>query len=66
MIILKQIVWETRKWHNNFDRPSGSLVIDQNNILHILINNLRTTGPTEIVLPFMGKSMVSNVTFLAT
>ena len=30
MSILKQIVWETQKLHQNFNRPSGSWIIDQN------------------------------------
>ena len=48
MCPLKQIVWETKKWHENFGRPSSSLVIDQNNILHDSINNSKTAWPTEI------------------
>ena len=53
MCILRQIVWETQKWHWNFGRPSGSLVIDRNNILHDLINNFKFAGPTEIVTQFL-------------
>ena len=34
----------------------GSVVSDQNNILHVLINNLKTTRPTEIVIPFLTSS----------
>ena len=40
---LKQIVWYTQNWYYNFNSSSGSWVIDQNNILHILINNYRTS-----------------------
>ena len=40
---LKQIVWYTQNWYHNFNSSSGSWVIDQNNILHILINNYRTS-----------------------
>ena len=30
--ILKQIVWQTQKWHLNMSRPSSSWVINQNMI----------------------------------
>ena len=43
MIILKQIVKETQKWHYIFSRHSGSWIIDQNMQHLILINNSRTT-----------------------
>ena len=43
-----KIVWETQKWHQNFGTPSGSSVIDWNNILHILIY----LKPTEL-MPFL-------------
>ena len=34
--ILKQIVWEIKKWHRpKLSRPSGSEDIEENNILHI-------------------------------
>ena len=29
----------------------GQAVLDQNNILHILINNSRTAGPTKMLIP---------------
>ena len=32
----------------NLSRPSNSRVIDQNNILAVLIHNLKTTWPTYI------------------
>ena len=48
--ILKWILWEIQKWHLNVSRPSDSWGTDQNNILPVLINNLRTTWPTEIVI----------------
>ena len=35
---------------------SGSWVIDQNNILHVLINNSRTAWPTEVLMPFLSSS----------
>ena len=40
-----QIVWETQ-----------NSVIDQNNILHVLINNLRTATPSEILTPILSLS----------
>ena len=51
--ILKEIVWETQKWHYNFSRTHGSRVIDKNNIFHVLINNLRTAWPTKISMLFL-------------
>ena len=42
--------WETQKWLKYFGRSSGSLVIDRNNMLNILINNLKSAEPTEIVM----------------
>ena len=33
-----------------------SWIIDQNNILHILINNSRTAAPTKILMPFLSSS----------
>ena len=44
--ILKQNVWETKKGYWNISKSCGSWVIDENNILHALINNSRTAGPT--------------------
>ena len=35
-----------------FSRPSGSWIIDQNNILTVLIHNLKTAWPTKISMPF--------------
>ena len=49
--ILKQIAWETQKCHSNLNRPHGSSVIDQNNIL-IKIYKSRTVWPTKILMPF--------------
>ena len=34
-------------------RPSGSWVIDPNNILTVLIHNLKTAWPTKISMPFL-------------
>ena len=62
--ILKQIAWETKKkkkkknpnkkcFFKNVNRPNGSWLIDQNNIVHVLINNSRTAKPTKISMPFM-------------
>ena len=56
MIILKQIVWKTQKWHWNFSRPNGSWVIGKNNILLVLFNNSWTPGPTKILMPFLSFS----------
>ena len=49
---MKQIVWETQKWYYNISRSRDSWVIDQNNVLHSLINNPRISGPTNIFMPF--------------
>ena len=35
---------------------AACLVIDRNNILHVLINNLKTAGRTEIVMPLVSFS----------
>ena len=45
MFILQSIISETQ--HLNFSRPSGSWIIDQNNILHVLINNSWNAWPTK-------------------
>ena len=37
----------------NLSMPSGSWIIDQNNILTVLIYNLKTARPTNIALPFL-------------
>ena len=37
----------------NLDRPNGSWVIDKNNILTVLIHNLKATWPTKITMPFL-------------
>ena len=42
-----------------FSRPTKSWVIDQNNILHVLmnmINNSKTAWPTEILMLFVSFS----------
>ena len=44
MFILKQMVWEIKKWHLNFSRPIGSWVISQNGILHVLIKTQEPWG----------------------
>ena len=36
-----------------FRRPSGSGVVDQNNILHVLINNSRSACHTEMLKLFL-------------
>ena len=54
--IQKRIAWETQKWHWNFNKPKGTWVIDQNNILHVLINNSRTAWHTKISMPFVSFS----------
>ena len=54
--ILIQIVWGTQKWRENFSRSSGSGVIDQNSILHALINNSRSTWLTKILRQFLNFS----------
>ena len=54
--ILKQIVWETQKWHYNFSWLKGSWVIDQNSILYGLINNTGTLWSSAILIPFLGFS----------
>ena len=46
--ILKEIVWDIQKWHQNFSRPHRSWVIDQNMQIISLINNSRTARPTKI------------------
>ena len=51
---LKQIVWQTQKWHQNCIRQSGSWVTHQNNNVHVLNNcTWRTAWPTEILVPFL-------------
>ena len=49
--ILKQAVWETQKWRQNFgtNKASSSWVF-LINILHVLISNSRTFYPTEIIM----------------
>ena len=54
--ILKQIVWETQKWHYNFSRPSSCRVIDQNNILNVLSYNPRTAEASKILMTFLSSS----------
>ena len=54
--ILKQIVWETQKWHENFSTPSGSWVIDQNMQNSVLLNNSWTTWPKKILMPSLSFS----------
>ena len=44
--ILKQIVHETQKWHWNFNKPRGFLVMDQNSQSNVLIDNSRMAWPT--------------------
>ena len=39
MSILNQIIWETKKWHNNFIRLCGSWDTGQNSSLYVLIKN---------------------------
>ena len=63
--ILKQIVWKLEScikfqwapgviWINQIkSRKSSSWVIDPNTFYHDLINNSRTTCPTEILMSFM-------------
>ena len=51
--ILKQIVCKTQIRNWNFSRPSGSRVIDWNNILHVLINNSKSMWPTKILTQFL-------------
>ena len=51
--ILKQIVWETPKWHYNFSRSSSSWVIYQNRQNISLMHNSRTAWPTKILMPFL-------------
>ena len=34
-------------------RPNSSFVIDQNNILTVLIHNLKPAWPTKISMPFL-------------
>ena len=55
--ILKQIVWETQKWLENFTWPSDSWVVDQNNILHALIDDSRTVWPTVTLMLFWSFSV---------
>ena len=38
---------------NNLNRSNGSLVIDQNILLTVLIHNLQTGWPTKISMPFL-------------
>ena len=44
---------ELKKQHQNLGRPSGSWVIDPNNILTVLIHNLKTAWPTKISMSFL-------------
>ena len=39
--------WRNSKQHWNLNRPSGAWVIDQNNILTVLIHNLKTAWPNK-------------------
>ena len=39
-----------QKWHQNFSRPRGSGVIDQNAQNIVLINNSSTVWPTQILI----------------
>ena len=52
----KQIVWKTQKWHYNFSRSNSTWVIDQNSILHVYINNLRTLCLLHL-MPFLSFSI---------
>ena len=54
-----------KKKNWNLSRPSGSWVIDQNNILTSLIYNLKTTRPTKISIPFFSSldNLLSNAYF---
>ena len=36
--------------HQNLGRPSGSWVVDPNNILTVLILNSKTTWPTKVLM----------------
>ena len=52
--LLKEIVWESQKWHFNFSTLKHiSCIIDQNNILHDLINNSRTAQATKMIMPYL-------------
>ena len=41
------------KTASKFKWPDGSWVIDPNNILNVLIHNLKTAWPTKISMPFL-------------
>ena len=53
MRILKQIVWETKTCHQKCRRPSGSWLMDQNNILYTFYNNSRTIGLAKIKMSWV-------------
>ena len=53
---LRQIIWETQKWHDKFSRPERSWVIDLNDNLHALISISRTTCLAKILMPFLSVS----------
>ena len=50
---LKQIVWETQKWHHNFSRW---WLIDQNVQNIVWINNSQTSWPTKFLVQFLSFS----------
>ena len=49
MIILKQIVWETHKWHKNLRKANRSWIIDQNMQTIGLINTSWVAWPSKIL-----------------